>query len=348
MKQKRITIKDVAEKAGVSTATVSHVINETRFVRDETKAKVINAMEKLSYYSSRHAKFLATGKTYTIGLVVSDISNPFFPQIISGIEELASHSGYDIMLFNTNYEAGNIKAAAKKFIEYRVDGVMVMTTEVEYGIINMLNENDIPLVFLDWGVTGNLVSDIKENFNSGIDEAVEYLVQLGHKNIALIAGPLEFRTSIMRKNSFLESVKKYDGNILKTEVFEADFKIEGGRKVFDQLHHSANPPTAVLASNDLMAIGVMQQAKKCNVKIPEELSIIGIDNIFFAPYLDPALTSICIPREAIYQNAWKVMMNFLENDETMGKEIMVDTWLVKRDSASRPGMKGEEEKRDEG
>lgn len=347
MKQKRITIKDVAEKAGVSTATVSHVINGTRFVQDETRSRVVNAMEDLNYYSSRHAKFLATGKTCTIGLVVSDISNPFFPQIIQGIEELAVDTGYDIMLFNTNYEVGSIKAAAKKFIEYRVDGVMVMTTEVEYGIIKMLNEKNIPLVFLDWGVTGNLVSDIKENFNSGIDEAVKCLVQLGHKNIALITGPLEFRTSVMRRNSFLDAVKKYDGNILKTEVIEADFKIDGGRKVFDQLYHSSNPPTAVLASNDLMAIGVMQQAKKYDVKIPEEMSVIGIDDIYFASYLDPALTSICIPREAIYRNAWKVMMDFLESDETMGKEIMVDTWLVKRDSTSRPGVKREEEKRDE-
>lgn len=336
MEQKRTTISDVAERAGVSASTVSHVINETRHVNPETKYKVLNAMQELDYYSSIQAKALATGRTNTIGLIVSDISNPFFPQIIQGIEQLASKDGYDILLFNTSYEVEAINNAARKLIEFHADGALVMTTEINPKSITLLNSKQIPLVLLDWGINKEQTIDIKENFYSGIFEAIDYLIELEHKNITLITGPMEFRSAKTRKDAFIDAVSRYENLPLEISIIESDFSIEGGRQVLNQILEQEHRSTAVLASNDLMAIGLMQQAKLNKLAIPEDLSIIGIDDIPFASLMDPPLTTICVPRDKIYENAWNSLSALLHGTSNGNHNISIDTWLIKRSSVSNP------------
>jgi len=339
METRRVTINDVAHLAGVSATTVSHVMNKTRYVSKETKQKVLNAMQELDYYSSIQAKALATGRTNTLGLIVSDISNPFFPQVIQGIEYLASNDGYDILLFNTNYDIELMNKAARKLIEFRADGSFIMTTEVNPDVITLLNSKKISVVALDWGITGKRTVDIKENFYNGINEAIDYLINLEHRNIALLTGPMEFRTANIRKNCFIASIERYSSDLVNFSIFEGDFKIEGGRKLYHEIMKQEPMPTAIIASNDLMAIGLMQEAKQEGKKIPEELSIIGIDDISFASLIDPPLTTICIPREKIYKAAWESMFSLLNGSSNGDNEKIIDTFLIRRGSVAKPEVK---------
>ncbi|GFP35899.1 LacI family transcriptional regulator, partial [Candidatus Hakubella thermalkaliphila] len=154
-------IKDVAARAGVSTSTVSHVINNTRFVSEETRAKVLEAIQELNYYQNAQAKALVTGRSRTIGLIVSDITNPFFPELVRGAERNATQQGYDVFLCNTDYDPERTSSLVRRLIEQKVDGAIIMTTEMEYSLLTSLTAKKIPVVLLDWGITDLLVRNIK-------------------------------------------------------------------------------------------------------------------------------------------------------------------------------------------
>lgn len=334
-----ITIKDVANKAGVSASTVSHVINNTRYVSEETSTKVLDAIKELNYYQNTQAKSLVTGKSYIIGLVVSDITNPFFPELVRGVEKNAIQQGFDVFLFNTNYDSDRAAIIARRLIEQKVDGVIVMTTEIEYGLVNKLTASEIPLVLLDWGITDRLVSNIKENFMTGIDEAIGHLVELGHREIAFISGPLKLKTAKTRKEAFLSSMHKYREVVMEPLIIEGDFKVEGGEHAIDEMLSAAKPPTAILASNDLMAIGAIRGIKKRGLRIPQDISIIGLDDIFIASNLEPPLTTINLPRYEMGKIAWKLIHDLIQNKSNGGNEEVIETKLVVRGTTSRVWMR---------
>ena len=324
------TIKDVAIRAGVSTSTVSHVINNTRYVSDETSAKVMEAIQKLNYYQNSKAKGLVTGRSHIIGLVVSDITNPFFPELVSGVEKNAIKQGFDVFLFNTDYDSERAAVITRRLIEQKVDGVIIMTTEIEYGLVNKLTSSEIPLVLLDWGVIDKLVSNIKENFETGIYEAINHLVELGHRRIAFISGPLRLKTANTRKEAFLTSMSKYQGVVLEPVIVEGDFKIEGGESAATKILESAKLPTAILAANDLMAIGAIKGIKNKGLRVPNDISVIGLDDIFIASKMDPPLTTINLPRYQIGEMAWGLLHSLILNNTERGREEAIDTRLVIR------------------
>src|SRR5215218_2020985 len=182
------SIKDVAREAGVSTATVSHVINSTRFVSEEVRARVLAAVEKCGYYPNAHARSLASGRSHVLGLVVSDISNPFFPELVKSIESAAFERGYDVMLSNTNYD-----------IERKLAGVVVMTSELDAELIGELAKREVSVVFLDLGEPGVHMSNLRVNYEAGIEEAISHLVSLGHTEISFIGGPAHLRSAARRR-----------------------------------------------------------------------------------------------------------------------------------------------------
>ena len=333
-----ITIKDVASKAGVSASTVSHVINNTRYVSEETSAKVLETIKKLNYYQNSQAKGLVTGKSHIIGLVVSDITNPFFPELVRGVEKNAIQHGYEVFLFNTDYDSRRAAIITRKLIEQKVDGIIIMTTEIEIGLVNNLTSVAIPLVLLDWGITGNLVSNIKENFMVGIDEAINHLVELGHKEIAFISGPLNLKTAITRKEAFLTSLNKYQGILTDPVIIEGDFKIEGGELAVTQILSSRKLPTAIFAANDLMAIGAINRIKNRGLRVPHDISVIGLDDIFIASKIDPPLTTINLPRYEIGKMAWRLLHRLIQNKMGGGREEVVDTRLVVRGSTTMSSL----------
>ena len=329
-------IKDVAREAGVSTATVSHVINETKYVTDSTRQKVQGAIEKLNFYPNAHARSLASGRSNIIGLLVSDISNPFFPELIKSIEAEAFEYGYNVMLFNTNYDAQRAADYVRRLIELKVAGVALMTAELDPALIEELIRKEVRVVFNDIGIVTKFMSNIILDFSSGIEEAVRHLVSLGHERIAHIAGSSRIRSGNIRRDAFVAAMKHHFPNVQKPMVFEGDFRFESGRMAATKILGLKKIPTAVVAANDMMALGAIQEFKANGLTIPQDISMVGFDDIAFASLSEPALTTVCSPRLEIGRRAVEALMTTIKNPNQPGIEIRIPTYLIVRKSTAPP------------
>ena len=329
-------IKDVAKEAGVSTATVSHVINETKFVSDDTRQKVQRAIEKLNFYPNAYASSLASGRSNIIGLLISDISNPFFPELVKSIETAAFERGYNVMLFNTNYDADRAADYVRRLIELKVAGVALMTAELDSDLIEELKNKHVRVVFNDLGAVGEHMSNIMLDYAGGIEEAVSYLVSLGHERIAHIAGSSRIRSGKIRSDAFIAAIKKFLPGADSSLIFEGDFRFESGRMAAAEILNLNELPSAILAANDMMALGAMAEFKGAGLNVPRDISIVGFDDIAFASLSEPALTTVCSPRAEIGRRAIEALMTTIEKPEQAGVEIKIPTYLIKRKSTAPP------------
>jgi LacI family transcriptional regulator len=329
-----MSIKDVAREAGVSTATVSHVINNSRFVSEETRARVLEAVERCDYYPNAHARSLASGRSHILGLLISDIANPFFPELVKSIESAAFERGYDVVLSNTNYDSERTSHYVKRLIERKVSGVALMTSELDATLVDELARRQVPVVFLDLDAPGVNMSNLCIDYREGIDEAVRHLVALNHRRLAFIGGPKRLRSAIKRRDAFREAVARYLPGAPPPPVYEGDFKLEGGRRAARAILAEKRLPTAVMAANDMMALGAMQEWRAAGLHIPSDISIVGFDDIAFAALCDPPLTTVCLPRTELGRRAVEALMAALEHPERVGVEVRVPTYLVERASTA--------------
>src|SRR5262245_5852945 len=326
-------IRDIAKLAGVSTATVSHVVNDTRFVSEETKQKVLAVIERTGYTPNANARNLASRQNHTLGLILSDLSNPFFPELVKSIQERAIEAGYDISMANTNYDSERALASVRRMLEQRVSGVAVMTSEIDDSLTRRLAERGVSVVFLDVGKAGPFVSNIVVNYEKGIRAGVEHLLELGHRRIAYISGPLRLKSAQRRHLAFTRIMKKYEPS-LRTQpwIYEGDFKAAGGQgAVVEMLRHKPRP-TAIMAANDLMAMGALGELKKAGLRAPEDISVVGFDDILFAALTDPPLTTVALPREEIGRASIEALLNTIKDTSRMGREYKITTRLVVRES----------------
>jgi LacI family transcriptional regulator len=329
------SIKEVAREAGVSTATVSHVINNTRYVSGEVTARVEAAIAKCQYYPNAHARSLASGKSDIIGLVISDIANPFFPELVKAIEAAAFERGYDVILSNTNYNTQRTSHYVRRFIERKVAGVAIMTSEMDKSLVDELARCEVPAVFLDVGHPGAHMSNVVVDYNSGIEQAIRHLVALGHRRIAFISGSPKLRSSRRR----LEAYQRIMERLLPGEpelLFKGDFKVDGGRRAAAELLKSRakDMPTAVIAANDLMAIGAISEIESAGLNVPADVSVIGFDDIALAAVTRPALTTVHLPLGDLGAKAVEVLLGSLEDMAKAGVEVKIPATLVVRDSTA--------------
>ncbi len=330
-----MNIKKVAEHAKVSTATVSRLINKTSYISPETADKVWRAIEELGYYPNINARGLASGRSLLLGLIVSDIVNPFFPELVKSFEECAVEQGYEIITANTNYEAARTAQRVRSLIERRVDGVAVMTSEMDQMLIDELSTRGIPMVFLDTGEVRENVSNIQIDYEQGISEAVNYLLELGHRRIGFISGPLDLKSARIRRSAFLKFLQQ-QGIIEKKElVTTGDHKISGGKAAMNRLLDLKEMPTAVLASNDLTAIGALQALRNRGLRVPQDMSLIGFDDIVLAESTDPPLTTVNISRVKVAEYAFDSLIELIDGKTEIGTERRVGTKLVIRESTAR-------------
>lgn len=332
----KMRIKDVARAAGVSTATVSHVINKTRFVSDETRDKVTRAIESCNYYPNAHARSLASGRSNTLGLLISDISNPFFPELVKSIETVAFERGHEVILANTDYDHARTSNNVQRFIERKVAGVALMTSELDQGLIDQLARCHVPVVFLDIGSAGVCMSNIVVDYEVGIGEAITHLHWLGHRRIAYIGGPAHLRSAARRLEAFRDSMAYHLPTASAPAIYEGDFRLEGGRRAAREILSAGDLPTAVVVANDMMALGAMQEFHERKLRIPEDISIVGFDDIAFAALCNPPLTTVCLPRVELGRIAVEALMAIIEHPDGQGVEINVPTYLVLRDSTTPP------------
>jgi len=329
-------IKDIAREAGVSTATVSHVINKTKYVSDETREKVQRAIKKFNYHPNAHAQMLALGRSKMIGLLVSDISNPFFPEIIKSIEAAVFESGYNLILLNTNYETGRAVEYVHRLVQMKVAGIILMIAEFDPALIDEAKRKKTSIVFHDLGVVGERMSNIILDYAVGIDEAVQHLVSLGHTKIAHIAGAHEIHSAGVRQQAFVDAMKRYLPKEKKPKIYEGDFRFEGGRRAASRMLSEKELPTAVVVANDLMSLGAMQEFKAAGLHIPQDISIVGFDDISFASLAEPPLTTVCSPRLEIGRRAFEALMLTVDRPHQQGVEVRVPTYLIQRESTAPP------------
>ncbi|MDQ1593383.1 MAG: hypothetical protein QOG71_4010 [Pyrinomonadaceae bacterium] len=328
-------IKDVAREAGVSTATVSHVINKTRFVTDATRERVLGAIERCGYYPNAHARSLASGRSNTLGLIISDISNPFFPELVKSIERAAFERGYDLILSNTNYEAERTSRYVQRLIERKVAGVALMTSEMDAALVGELARRRVCVVFLDLGSAGQCMNNIVVDYDTGIEEAIAHLVALGHREFAFVGGPRHLRSAVKRLDAFRASVARHLP-AAAPQIYDGDFKLDGGRHAARAIvERGEKMPTAVVVANDMMALGVMQEFREWGIEVPRDVSVVGFDDIAFAQLAAPPLTTVSLPREELGRRAVEALIASVEHSEQQGTDIHIATRLVVRASTAR-------------
>jgi LacI family transcriptional regulator len=328
-----VRIKDVAKLSGVSTATVSHVINRTRRVSDKTKQRVLRAIENVGYTPNIHARNLASGRSRTLGLIISDITNPFFPDLVKSVQERALELGYDVVILNTNYEPDRDARYVQRLLELQVRGVMILTTEMDLSVIERLSSRRISVVFLDIGKVGPHTSNIRVNYERGVHQAVKHLLELGHRQIAFIGGPEHFKSAQFRLEAFLRTMKKHRDS-LHTEpvICKGDFKLESGQEAVKEILSLKNRPTGIIAANDLMAMGALRELARAGLQVPKDISVIGCDDTWLAKLTDPQLTTIVIPRAEIGAAAVEAVLHANSEEGRSGREIKIHTRLLVRGS----------------
>jgi LacI family transcriptional regulator len=340
---KRVTINDVAVRSGVSKSTVSHVINQTRFVEEATREKVLESIQVLKYRPSMIAKSLVSQHTGTIGLLISDVGNQFYDAVILGAEEVALANGYSIFLCNTGYDLNRGIRYIHSLIDRSVDGIMFMSSNMNVEMVEEVHANAIQSVVMDWGGTdvSKIASTITIDFNTGFREAVQHLVALGHKTIAFAIGPSSLWTIRVRKQAFLDAIAAChpEPEVIflpeeQMNIAGGRLGIEGGKQAFEALYSLDPRPKAVIATNDLIALGIMWAARDAGLNLPEDLSIIGLDDIDLASRVTPTLTTIALPRYEIGKLAMNSLLSQIQDPSQTNNNHEVTTRLIVRASTT--------------
>jgi LacI family transcriptional regulator, galactose operon repressor len=331
-----MNIREIAKKARVSTATVSRAINRVPTVNPQLAKRVWKIAEELGYVPSTQARALVSGKSRMFGLIVSEITNPFFPEIVHVFEDIAVRNNYEILMTSTVHDRARMKMAVRRLLEYRVEGVAVLTFGMEDALLEDLKLRNVPLVFVDVGPPRPRVSNIRIDYLHGIRQAVQHLVASRHERIAFITGPLELKSAAARRSAFLTSMKELGMDVDPELVIEGDHSLEGGEMALGKLLKLKSPPTAVLCSNDLTAIGVMRKSYADKVVIPEELSVIGFDNTRFSQYVLPPLSTVEMSQPEIARLAFQALLADVRREEPNphGTEYVLKTNFVLRDSTA--------------
>jgi len=326
------TMREVAERAGVSIATVSRVLSNTRYISAETSRRVWEVVNQLDYRKNVHARRLATGRSDLFGLVISQITNPYFPELIKGFQAAAWDSGFDVLLCNTEYAPARAELVIEKLIENDVRGVAVMTASMDSGVAGGLIKAGIAVVFLDLKPAGRLVSNVGINYQSGIVQAIDHAIQLGHRRAAVIAGPENHRTATMIRRKLVSGLRSRQ--LDPCAVINCDWQVDAGASAIQALLSSRRPPTVIFCGNDLLALGAMSALEEARVRVPEDISVIGIDDIAFAFLARPALTTIRVPREELGRTAFAALDRMCRLKRHRGAEYSLDTELVVRKSTA--------------
>jgi LacI family transcriptional regulator, galactose operon repressor len=331
-----MNIREIAKRAKVSTATVSRTINRISTVDPRLAKRVWKVIERSGYRPNIQARALVSGRSQILGLVVSDITNPFFPEIIQAFENIAVEHGYDILLVSTVHDPKRMDISVRRMTERRVDGVAVMTFGMEDLLLEDRELRNVPLVFVDVGPKRPGVGNIKIDYLKGIRQAVQHLAALRHEQIAFISGPLGLKSAKARRNAFEQAMSEIGLKIRKDGIVEADHTLEGGIRAAQTLLSLPNRPTAIVCSNDMTALGVMHKCHEEGLSIPRDLSLIGFDDIKLAQFVLPPLTTVRMSQTELARLAFNALLTELESEEVSehGTEYVLETSLVLRDSTA--------------
>ena len=325
-----VTIRDVAKAAAVSTATVSNVLNNTGKVGPQTRRLVLSTVKKLGYIRDVHARHLASHDRRTLGIIVSDIENPFFPEVIKSFETRARQLGYDAILSDTNYDPRRTREATERMMEHKVRGVAIMTSEISLQLVHELARRMIAVTFLDLAPVRGYTSNLRIDYPSGVEQIVNYLHQNGHRRIAFVAGRPGLKSNIERLEAYEKSMQRL--GLEPGPVLPGDLRFEGGFAAGSAIAKLAPRPTAVMAVNDLTAVGVIKGLLTSGCHVPQDISVTGFDKTRLAEYCNPSITTVDIHREILGRLAADALHELSSTVSPQGKEYRISSELVIGDS----------------
>ncbi|MDD1780038.1 substrate-binding domain-containing protein [Enterovibrio sp. ZSDZ35] len=333
------TMKDIAKLAGVSTSTVSHVINKTRFVSDEIAERVNNAAKELQYYApSALARSFKTNRTNTFGMIVTTSTNPFFGEVVKGVERSCYHAGYNLILCNTEGDATRMKASIETMMQKRVDGFILMCSTMEGEYSEILEKlKSVPVVVMDWGPISLPCDKIQDNSLRGGYLATKHLIDKGHSAIGCITGPLVKHQAQMRYQGFKRAMKEANLPINPKWVVEGDFECEGGYQAFSAFNKHGELPSAIFAGNDMMAMGLINAANEQGISVPSDLSVMGYDDIHIAKYMTPSLTTVHQPKYRLGKAAVDALIARIGNGEHPPQIVELEPTVMERGSVAKAG-----------
>jgi LacI family transcriptional regulator len=326
-----MNLEQVARRAKVSTATVSRVLNNASVVKNSTRARVMRAIEELKYHPNLHARHLAGGKSTTIGVIVSNMENPFFFDIYKTIEADAHANGFEVVVANTDYRSEQLVTSIRLMIGRRVAGLAAIVSEMDPALIDELTESKIPVVFYDVGAPRKNITSIKVNYRRGVEKILDYLHSMGHRRLGFIGHHAVLAPINERLKTVMEAAARFPSMEVRTAA-DAD-TLEGGRQAARTLLGVGYEPTAIICVNDVMAMGALRQLRERGIQVPAEMSVTGFDNVKLSEFCYPALTTVHIPRDRIGHIMFeRLAPNADRGEAPVEHEVVIDPEFVLRDS----------------
>ncbi len=328
----KITILDVAKKADVSFGTVSRVINNDVHVRPATRERVLEAIDRLGFTANRHARILAGGKSGTVGVLAPDLGTEYIGEIVRGVDAEIGLGGYDLILYTTHRDPVKEAAYVATCLDGMADGLLLVLPRNPSDFIDRLNRRKFPFVFIDHQGRNDECAAVGAANWQGAYKATEYLIGLGHRRIGFITGWKDLDVAQNRLNGFEAALRTHHISEEAELIFEGTFNQSDGYSGGQRFLSLTNRPTAIFASNDVMAMGVMDAARERGLRVPEDLSVVGFDDIHQASEVHPALTTIRQPLEKMGRVASQMLLEMLRNPGCKIDRVELPTELVIRDS----------------
>lgn len=333
---KRVTINDVAKVAGVSRQTVSRAMNDKGEISPDTKKRVMAAVRELGYQPNRMAQSMVTRRTRTVGVVLADITNPFFPEVAKGIQDIARNNEYNVLLCNSDEEAGTEIKTLQSLAAQGVDGIVLFAHQTPDAELKAFADGfGGPIVVVNRFFQHPNVNMIMVDNLKGAKTAVSYLVNQGHKNIGLITNAVEHASQRRRVQGYKETLAEHSLPQPAKWVARTEPTLQGGYEAAKKLLQENEEITAVFTYNDLLAIGTMRACQEIGRRVPEDIEIIGFDDILLASMVTPALSSVHVDKYELGQTAMKRLLNILQNPEGIWSSVNIDVSLVLRETTKK-------------
>ncbi|MDF2675507.1 MAG: transcriptional regulator [Clostridiales bacterium] len=332
-----VTIKDIAKQANVSIATVSRIINnKDEGFSLETKDRVKKIIKEMDYHPNSIARGLVTKKTSVIGLILPDITNPFFPEVVRGVEDTANAHGYNIILCNTDDDEKKEKTYFKILRDKYVDGVIYTSAAaLKDKNIKILTDGEIPFVLMDRYIENQTIPYIHTDSERGMYEIVNYLISNGHKKISYISGPVGDVVAEQRKRGYKKALKESGIEYKELLVRHGNYKVNSGISCMESLMESGENFSAVVCANDLMAVGALEVLKVKGIRVPEDISITGYDDVFLSQITTPKLTTISQPKYDLGKISAEILIKLINGEDIDSREIKLEPHLVIRGSVAK-------------
>jgi LacI family transcriptional regulator len=341
---KKTSIKDIAIEAGVAISTVSFVINGKDVVAEKTKKKVLKAIKKLDYRTNIIARSLRTKSTKAIGVIVPDIATPYTSQIVKGMEDFSRKMGYTLILGCSYYSKEEEEKQVNIFIDKLIDGIIFFSGYDNYDFVKKISMTGIPMVAVDRDFENNEFYSVTIDNEAGTKKAVDYLYKKGHRHIGYVTFSSQEQTVVKKRlKGYMKGLQQNDLPYRKDYILEDDGtrldEIEYTYKIFKDYLRKNKNVTAILTLSDYHAFGAMKAIKEMGLKIPQDISIVGYDNILFSNFVDPPLTTIKQPKKILGKTGTELLFKLIEGKKVENKHIILETELIERDSVAPPREK---------